>query len=114
VESLYFSPNFTIVRPSFSPASFENVRTKWIPELQHYAPGVPFILVGTKADMRSDPTQISRIHGERLCVELKGQKYMECSARTQEGLKSVFDTAIQTVLYARQETKKRKKPCCIA
>lgn len=32
-----------------SPTSFENVKTKWLPELQHHAPGVPFILVGTKS-----------------------------------------------------------------
>jgi len=31
-----------------SPTSLENVRTKWLPDIQHHAPGVPFILVGTK------------------------------------------------------------------
>jgi Ras-related C3 botulinum toxin substrate 1 len=31
-----------------SRASYENVFKKWIPELQHFAPGVPLVLVGTK------------------------------------------------------------------
>ncbi|CAA2978519.1 rac-like GTP-binding 5 [Olea europaea subsp. europaea] len=31
-------------------ASYEIVSKKWIPELRHYAPGVPIILVGTKLE----------------------------------------------------------------
>ncbi|RVX18448.1 Rac-like GTP-binding protein ARAC10 [Vitis vinifera] len=31
-----------------SRASYENVLKKWIPELQHFAPGIPIVLVGTK------------------------------------------------------------------
>merc|ERR1712178_549932 len=34
--------------------SFNNVKSKWIPEIQHHAPGVPVILVGTKSDLRND------------------------------------------------------------
>ncbi|KAG5412752.1 hypothetical protein IGI04_000319 [Brassica rapa subsp. trilocularis] len=37
-----------------SKASYENVSKKWVPELRHYAPGVPIILVGTKLDLRDD------------------------------------------------------------
>jgi small GTP-binding protein len=96
-----------------SASSFENVRTKWIPELEHYAPGVPFILVGTKIDLRNDPLHVATSHGERLCNELKGQCYLECSARTQEGLKGVFDTAIQTVIAARKRPTKKRKECIV-
>jgi Ras-related C3 botulinum toxin substrate 1 len=99
-----------------SPTTFENVKNKWLPELQHHAPGVPFILVGTKMDMRGDPStreSISKARGEQLCNELKGQRYMECSSRTQEGLKQVFDAAIQIVLASRNAPTKPKSKCLI-
>ena len=96
-----------------SPSTFENVRTKWIPEIQHYAPGVPFILVGTKVDLRNDPTHVSTGHGQRLCDELKGAAYLECSARTQDGLKAVFDTAIDTVVQSRKKPEKQRGKCTI-
>ena len=32
--------------------SFDNVLEKWHPEVTHYCPKVPIVLVGTKVDMR--------------------------------------------------------------
>ena len=85
-----------------SPTSLENVKTKWVPELQQYSPGTPFILVGTKADMRSKTRDaVSTAVAGKICAELKGEKFMECSSRTQEGLKQVFDSAIQCVIHHR-------------
>nr|KJB11996.1 hypothetical protein B456_002G197500 [Gossypium raimondii] len=45
---------FLLAFSLISKASYENVSKKWIPELRHYAPGVPIILVGTKLDLRDD------------------------------------------------------------
>eukprot|EP01018_Ginkgo_biloba_P001059 Gb_13449 [translate_table: standard] len=39
---------FLLAFSLISKASYENVLKKWIPELRHYSPGVPIILVGTK------------------------------------------------------------------
>ena len=44
---------FSLVRK----ISLDNVLVKWIPEIAHYSPNTPAILVGTKADLRDDPTQ---------------------------------------------------------
>ena len=34
--------------------NLDNVKNKWIPELDHYIPHVPRILVGTKLDIRRE------------------------------------------------------------
>ena len=95
--------------------SFENVKNKWYPEIQHHAPGVPFILVGTKLDMRADgkPEFVTKTMGENLKDELKAYKYLECSARTREGLKQVFDEAIRCVLINQSNQVNKKKKCLI-
>ena len=92
-----------------SPASFENVKAKWYPEINHHCPNVPIILVGTKIDLREDKETINRLaekrlapvshqQGMQLAKEIKAIKYLECSALTQTGLKAVFDEAIRSVL----------------
>ena len=92
-----------------SPASFENVKAKWFPEINHHCPNVPMILVGTKIDLREDKETINRLaekrlapishqQGMQLAKEIKAIKYLECSALTQTGLKAVFDEAIRSVL----------------
>jgi small GTP-binding protein len=35
-----------------TPVSFENIKSKWSSEIERYAPGTPFIIVGTKSDSR--------------------------------------------------------------
>ena len=85
-----------------SPASFENVKEKWFPEVHHHCPGVPCLIVGTQVDLRDDPAVTDKLarqkqrpvafdQGERLARELGAVKYVECSALTQRGLKNVFD-----------------------
>lgn len=85
-----------------SPASFENVREKWFPEVHHHCPGVPCLIVGTQADLRDDPSvreklsrqkmqPIRKEDGDRMAKELGAVKYVECSALTQYKLKDVFD-----------------------
>jgi len=96
------------------------VKSKWWPEIQHHAPGVPIILVGTKSDLRNDPNMAAQLAAKGLRVvsieeaqqrarEIGAVGYMECSALTQEGLKTVFDEAIRASL-----TKKTVKQdsCC--
>uniref|UniRef100_M1CAA0 Rac protein n=1 Tax=Solanum tuberosum TaxID=4113 RepID=M1CAA0_SOLTU len=39
---------FVLAFSLVSRASYENILKKWIPELQHYAPGIPVVLAGTK------------------------------------------------------------------
>ena len=69
-----------------SPASFENVKEKWLPEVHHHCPGVPCIIVGTQIDLRDDPTLTDKLarqkqkpveymQGDKLARELGAVKY---------------------------------------
>ena len=49
-----------------NPASFENVRAKWYPEVRHHCNNVPLILVGTKLDLRDDADTINKLKEKRL------------------------------------------------
>jgi small GTP-binding protein len=91
-----------------NPPSFENVETKWIPELQRNSPGVPIVLAGTKLDLVNDPQELEKLSkrgqspitvemGKQLSSKIGGV-YRECSAFTQAGLKQVFDEAIRAAL----------------
>ena len=91
--------------------SFENVRSKWIEEIRHYTHNVPTILVGLKQDLREDRDTIQKLKdkglspityakGLAMAKDIKAVKYLECSALTKRGLKTVFDEAIRAVLYA--------------
>jgi len=113
---------FLICFSIISPHSFDNVKSKWWPEIQHHAPGVPIILVGTKSDLRNDPNMAAQLAQKGLRVvsidesqqrarEIGAVAYMECSALTQEGLKTVFDEAIRASLT--KKTVKQDRCCTI-
>jgi len=110
---------FLVCFSVISPSSYENVKSKWYPEISHHAPGVPFLVVGTKVDLRDDDEQVSRLRekglepisearGNQLANQLGAKKYLECSALTQKGLKNVFDEAIRTVLTNKAPSSRKK------
>ena len=77
-----------------------------MPELRHHCPDVPFILVGNKADLRSDERALEKLkakgaslvsfeHAQRVGQDLGADAVLECSAKTQEGVKDVFDNAVR-------------------
>jgi len=107
-----------------SPTSFNNVKTKWWPEVRHYCPEAKLIVVGTKIDLREDDTVIQRLkskgmtalssqQGEKIARDVGAIKYMECSALTQKGLKEVFDLAIQACLFADELKKNGRRGCTL-
>ncbi|KAK0569468.1 Rho GTPase protein rac1 [Tilletia horrida] len=102
---------FLICFSLVSPPSFENVRTKWWPEICHHAPHIPMILVGTKLDLREDRDEIIKLserrmqpisyaQGNAMARDIGAVRYLECSALTQKGLKGVFDEAIRCVCWS--------------
>lgn len=55
--------------------------------------------------------------GLKLSEEIQAFSYVECSAKTKEGLKVVFNDAIEAVMKhnskSEQTDKKKKKPCLL-
>ncbi|KAG7021470.1 Rac-like GTP-binding protein 3, partial [Cucurbita argyrosperma subsp. argyrosperma] len=95
------------------------VLDQWIPELQHYAPGVPVVLVGTKLDLREDKfyladhpglVPVTTSQGEELRKQIGAMYYIECSSKTQQNVKAVFDAAIKVVIKPPQKQKEKRKP----
>ncbi|KAM9395505.1 rho-related GTP-binding protein RhoQ-like isoform 2-T2 [Salvelinus alpinus] len=122
---------FLICFSVVNPASFQNVREEWVTELQEYAPSVPYLLIGTQIDLRDDPKTIAKLNdmkekpitteqGQKLAKEIGACVYVECSALTQKGLKTVFDEAIIAILNPKRRKgvlKRRLGPryinCCL-
>ncbi|XP_075905599.1 rho-related GTP-binding protein RhoU-like [Nelusetta ayraudi] len=110
-----------------SPASFQNVPEKWVPEIRRHAPTAPLVLVGTQCDLREDvkvlidlaryrERPVEPTDAQDCAVEIGAVAYMECSSLTQKNLKEVFDTAIMASLqnynfhkHPRGKQKRQKK-----
>ena len=105
------------------PPSLKNVTAKWFPEIEQYCKTAPIILVGTKLDLRHDTATINRLkaegrqpityqQGNSVAKGIGAIKYLECSARTTEGLTTVFDEAIRAVLCPEPGPKQDFMPGC--
>jgi len=109
---------FLIVFSVVSNVSLDNIRSKWRPEIMHYAKDTPWVLIGSMSDLRDKPEQsqlegkpVSKEQGESLARELGAVNYIECSAKTDKNVKAVFDLAITSVVNP--VVKKPKKRQCL-
>jgi GTPase SAR1 family protein len=96
---------FSVVEPT----SLAIVVSKWLPELRKYVKDPRFILVGTKKDLRSDDATLQRLSQEchrpvqtadekAAAQEIKAICYLESSAMQQDGVKQIFDQALQCAM----------------
>ncbi|KAI9829053.1 MAG: GTP-binding protein Rho1 [Thelocarpon impressellum] len=103
-----------------SPDSLDNVQEKWISEVLHFCHNLPIILVGCKKDLRYDQKTIEELHktsqkpvtpeqGEEVRKKIGAYKYLECSAKTNEGVREVFEHATRAALLTKKDGKSRKK-----
>ena len=123
-----------------SPDSLDNIPEKWTPEVKHFCPNVPIILVGNKKvhihylniifklfwhvfdlkhvlkylwchfqDLRNDPNTIKELakmkqepvkpeDGRTMAEKINAFAYLECSAKSKEGVREVFETATRAAL----------------
>jgi len=100
-----------------SPDSLDNVQEKWISEVMHFCQGLPIILVGCKKDLRFDSKTIEELRktsqrpvtpeeGMGVASKIGAYKYLECSAKSGEGVREVFEHATRAALINRKKTKK--------
>uniref|UniRef100_A0A914EPJ2 Uncharacterized protein n=1 Tax=Acrobeloides nanus TaxID=290746 RepID=A0A914EPJ2_9BILA len=117
-------PNSDVILMFFSidsPISLDNIIEKWKPELHHHLPNVPIILIGNKKDLRNDPQTIRDLasynrepvkpeQGRAIAKQIGAYAYLECSAKTKEGIREVFERATQAAF---QQKKRKKSKCSI-
>ncbi|PPQ73034.1 hypothetical protein CVT24_001414 [Panaeolus cyanescens] len=101
------------------PTSLANVLDKWYPEVSHFCPSTPLLLVGTKTDLRTDQTTIRMLsaqgqspvtpeYGASIAKEI-GALYKECSAKTGKGVKDVFEAALRESMKGRWGRKVKER-----
>ncbi|XP_059188521.1 rho-related GTP-binding protein RhoA-B-like [Centropristis striata] len=99
-----------------SPDSLENIPERWIPEVKHFCPNVPIILVGTKKDLQNDEhtrRELAKMKQEPvksdeardMANRINAFGYVECSAKTKDGVKEVLEMAARAALQEKQEKK---------
>lgn len=97
------------------PPSLQSVVNKWVPEVSNACPGVPYLLIGCKNDLRTDsalqfyltvPGQepeesdsISRIQAVSVAQSVGARGYVECCAKTRWNVKEVFKSAADAILH---------------
>lgn len=106
-----------------SPDSLENIPEKWVPEVKHFCPNVPIILVANKKDLRNDESvrgELARMKqepvraedGRAMAVRIGAYDYLECSAKTKDGVREVFETATRAALQKRSRPAGGCANCC--
>jgi len=100
------------------PDSLTNVAEKWWPEVRHFCPYVPIVVVGNKVDLRPDDAIISELdvsklkfvqncQGREVATRIGAVAYHECSAWNNDGVQEVFEAATRAAL--RRSTCKRRR-----
>ncbi|XP_005243491.1 rho-related GTP-binding protein RhoD isoform X1 [Falco rusticolus] len=109
-----------------NPSSYDNILTKWYPEVNHFCKGTPVLLVGCKTDLRQDRAVMCKLQeghlepisyqqGEAMARQVRAVSYLECSARYQENVGDIFVKACSAALSAarRSQRRRRSKRGCV-
>jgi len=107
------------------PETLEHAQTSWLEEIRSLGPDTPFLLVGTKTDLRVKPEVIKRLKdadsepvstlsGIKIAKRLGALEYVECSARELVGVREIFSTvALVTSPNFNKKGGKRKAEHCL-
>lgn len=88
-------------------------RIQWYPEVLHFCPTTPLILVGLKSDLRTKRSCIELLKTQGLTpvtseqgqavARRMGAAYIECSSKEMRGVDEVFELAVNTAVGAEEE-----------
>ena len=105
---MFTSPNKSISEQK------ELTPIQWYPEVLHFCPYTPLILVGLKSDLRYRKTCIDMLKTQGLTpvtteqglavAKKMGAQYMECSSKEMKGVEEIFERAILTVVANDRKT----------
>ncbi|TRY79112.1 hypothetical protein TCAL_06593 [Tigriopus californicus] len=103
------------------PESLANVETLWAPEIKRHCRDVPVVLVGNKTDLRESHTSaeddlVTSAAGTRMSNKIKATCFLECSAKANQGVSAVFQTAAKAAIIHRHENlfvRNIKKTCLL-
>lgn len=107
-----------------SPDSLENVVEKWVPEAIHFCSELPLLLIACKRDLRNDEKTIKELaknnqhpvttsEGQAVAEKINAYMYLECSAKTNEGVKEIFEHATRAALLSNTKKKKFNSRCIL-
>ncbi|KAL6044615.1 Ras- C3 botulinum toxin substrate 3 [Balamuthia mandrillaris] len=96
-----------------NPVSFQNVKEKWMDEINKTDPHTPRLLVGTKCDCRDDPERLEALRakgiepiswkqGKKMAKDCGCVSYIECSAIKKKGFRDVFGQTISAIINLRK------------
>ena len=91
---------------------------QWYPEVLHFCPTTPLILVGLKSDLRTKRTCIDLLKTQGLTpvtpeqgqavAKRMGAMYVECSSKEMLGVDDVFELAVNTAVRQEMEIQQQK------
>ena len=106
----------------------------------HFCAGLPIILVGCKKDLRRDPKTIENLRktsqrpvtpeevristglfqlspiilqGMAVAQKIGARQYLECSAKSGEGVREVFQYATRAALLSRPKGPRKHQSCVV-
>lgn len=96
---------------------------QWYPEVSHFCENTPLLLIGTKVDLRKDD-QTRRMLGAQgqttvtpeqgvAVAKAIGARYMECSAKTGQGVQDVFNAALRESMKGKWGKKLKERRCVV-
>ncbi|NXV27300.1 RHOA protein, partial [Rissa tridactyla] len=111
---------FSVDRPD----SLQNILDFWVPEIKMFCPTVPVILVATKIELRGDESitkklttpgneSINTTEGKALAASIGAYAYLECSAKTKEGVDTALEIISQCALNEKRRRKRHYRRCRI-